>query len=166
MTAAAPFGRLSYSGTREVANAESVNVTAGQHVDGIDFHVAELARRIELRGRLTFGNGAALADQSVEFTGNDLRYREHGRTDAEGGFVVRVLAGRPGSLIGKIRVSRNEIGKCPQFEVNPRPDAYPVILTSTPYPVAGDKSLSEIQVLFPFPSCDAWLRQEAKRKKP
>jgi len=165
MTAAAPFGRLYYPGTPNLDKAGVLSVAAGQHLEGIDIHVSELARRIDLRGRLTFSNGVPLADQSLDFRGNDGRYQQSGRTDADGNFVMQILAGRPGSLTGQISIWRDQEGACPQFRAKFNPKGYAVFLTSTPYPVAGDMTLSRIELVFPFPSCDAWLKHEAELKK-
>jgi hypothetical protein len=164
MTAAAPFGRLYYPGTPELDKAGVLTVAAGQHLDGSDIHVSELARRIELRGRLTFSNGVPLADQSLDFRGDDGRYLQYGRTDADGNFVMQILAGRPGRLTGEISLWRDQAGACPQFEAKFNPNGHAVFLKSTPYPVAGDVSLSRIELVFAFPSCDAWLKHEAERK--
>lgn len=165
MTAAAPFGRLYYPGTPELDKAGVLTVAAGQHLDGIDIHVSELARRIELRGRLTFSNGIPLADQSLDFRGNDGRYQQYGRTDGDGNFVMQILAGRPGRLTGEISIWRDQEGACPQFAAKFNPNGYAVFLKSAPYPVAGDMSLSRVALVFPFPSCDAWLKHEAERKQ-
>jgi len=165
MTAAAPFGRLYYPGTPEPDKAGVLTVAAGQHLGGIDVHVSELARRIELRGRLTFSDGMPLANQSLEFRGNDGGYHQYGRTDADGKFVMQILAERPGQLTGEISIWRDQKGACPQFEAKFNPNGYAVFLKSTPFPVPGDMSLSGIELVFPFPSCDAWLKHEAERKQ-
>ncbi|MDP8983359.1 MAG: carboxypeptidase-like regulatory domain-containing protein [Acidobacteriota bacterium] len=89
MTAAAPFGRLYYPGTPDTNKAGVLTIAAGQHLDGIDFRISELARRIELRGRLSFSNGVPLVDQSLDFQGDDGRYRQYGRTDRDGNFVMQ-----------------------------------------------------------------------------
>jgi hypothetical protein len=165
MTAAAPFGRLYYPGTPELDKAGVLTVAASQHLDGIDVHVSELARRIELRGRLIFSDGVPLTDQSVDFRGDDGRYLQYGRTDADGNFVMQILAGRPGRLTGEISIWRDQEGACPQFEAKFNPNGYAVFLKSTPYSVAGNVSLPRIELVFPFPSCDAWLKQEAEPKQ-
>jgi len=165
MTAAAPFGRLYYPGTPNLDKAGVLTVAAGQHLDGIDIQVSELARRIELRGRLTFSNGVPLVDQALNFRGNEGRYQEYGRTDANGNFVMQILAGRPGTLTGEISLWRDQESACPQFRAKINPKKYAASLKSTPYPVAGDMSLSRIEVVFPFPSCDAWIKHEAELKK-
>ena len=165
MTAAAPIGRLYYPGTPELDKAGVLNVAAGQHLDGIDIHVSEFARRIELRGRLMFRDGVPLAHQSLDFRGNDGGYQQYGRTDADGRFVMQILADRPGDLTGEISIWRDQQGACPQFEAKFNPNGYAVFLKSTPHPVAGDMSLSDIELVFPFPSCDAWLKHEAERKQ-
>jgi hypothetical protein len=164
MTAAAPFGRLYYPGTPELDKARVLTVTAGQHLDGIDLNVPELARRIELRGRLTFLNGVPLPRQSLDFRGSDGLYQQYGRTDADGNFVMQILAGRPGGLTGEISIWREQEGACPQFGAKFNPNGYAASLKSTPYPVAGDMSVSHIELMLPFPSCDAWLKREVERK--
>ena len=165
MTAAAPFGRLYYPGTPELDRAGVLTIAADQHLDGIDVHVAELARRIELRGRLTFSNDVPLANQSLDFRGNDGGYQQYGRTDADGKFAMQILAERPGKLTGQISIWRGQESACPQFEAKFNPNGFAVFLNSTPYSVAGDRSLSGIELVFPFASCDAWLKHEAERKK-
>ena len=165
MTAAAPFGRLYYPGTPILEKAGVLTISAGQHLEHVDIHVSELARRLELRGRLVFSDGVALANQSIDFRGNDGRYQQYGRTDAHGEFVIEILAGRPGLLNSEISVWRGEEGACPQFRAKFNPNGWAAPLKSTPYPVAGESSLSNIEVTFPFPSCDAWLKKEAERNR-
>jgi hypothetical protein len=165
MTAAAPFGRLYYPGTPDIEKASVVTIAAGEHVDGIDIHVSELARRIELRGRLIFSNGVPLPDQMLDFRGNDGHYQQYGHTDGDGNFVMHLLAGRPGTLTGSISVSREQAGACPQFNATFRPNGYGTSLKSMPYPVGGDNDLVGIEVAFPFPSCDTWLESEAEMRK-
>ena len=164
MTAAAPFGRLCYPGTPDFDKASVLTIVAGQHLEGVDIHVPQLARRIELRGRLTFSDGVPLADQLLDFRGNDDRYQQYGRTDADGNFVMQILAERPGTLTGEISIWRDQEGACPQFGAKFNPQGHAVFLKSTPSPVAGDMSLSDIEVVFPFRSCDAWLKHEAELK--
>jgi protocatechuate 3,4-dioxygenase beta subunit len=164
MTAAAPFGRLYYPGTPKVDEAGVLTVAAGQHLEGIDIHVSGLARRIELRGRLTFSDGVPLADQAVDFRGNDGRYQQYGRTEADGSFRMQIVAERSGNLTSNIMVSRDQAGACPQFGAKFNPQGYVAFVKSTPYPVGGDMSLSGVELVFPFPSCDAWLKQQATRK--
>jgi hypothetical protein len=118
-----------------------------------------------LRGRLIFGDGVPLADQSLDFRGNDGRYQQYGRTDANGNFVMEILAGRPGTLTGEISIWRGEEVGCPQFSAKFNPNRWAVFLKSPPYPVAGDASLSGIELAFPFPSCDAWLKKQAERNR-
>jgi hypothetical protein len=164
MSAAAPFGQLYYPGTPDVNKAGILTITAGQHLDGIDLRVTELAGRIELRGRLTFSNGVPLVDQSLNFRENDGNHLEYGQTDRDGNFVMQILAGRPGTLTGQILIGRDQESACPQFNAKFNPGGYAVSLKSMPYPVAGDKNLSGIEVVFPFPSCDAWIKKQAELK--
>jgi len=164
MTAAAPFASLYYPGTPNLDKAAVLTVAAGQPLDGIDIRVAELAQRIELRGRLIFANGVPLANQALDFRGDDGRYQQYGRTDGDGNLMMQILAGRPGKLTGEISIWRDQENACPQFGAKFNPKGYAVFLKSTPSPVAGDASLSHIELVFPFPSCDAWLKHEAERK--
>lgn len=165
MTAREPIGRLYYPGTAEREKAGVLTVAAGQHVEGINILVPELARRIELRGRLTFNDGVAHAEALLAFRGHDGRYSESVLTDGEGKFVMRVLAGRPGTLTGEIAIWRERAGACPQVPAKFSQEGLAAQLESTPYPVAGDVSLSEIQVVFPFPSCKALLRRVAGKRE-
>lgn len=162
MSASAPFGRLYYPGTSDIDKAGTVTVAAGRHVDGIDFRVSELARRIELRGRLTFSDGVPLPNQMVKFQGDGERYFEYGWADAEGTFVMRTLEGRPGKLTAEFLFAPEDLAACPQFRAKVAPNGFLTLAPATPYPVAGDKSLSGIHMLFPHPSCKAWLERDAR----
>jgi hypothetical protein len=135
-------------------------VAAGRHVEGIDIRVTELARRIDLRGRLTFSDGVAVANKPATFSAHAGRYRQNGRTDGEGRFEMRILAGRPGMLSGEIMISRQQASACPEAGKKFEPEEIAAFLQSTPYPVAGDVNLAEIRVVFSFPSCKAPLKRE------
>lgn len=165
MTAAAPVGRLYYPGTPELDKAGVVTVAAGQHLEGIDLHATELARRLELRGRLIFSNGVPLPGQSVGFHSKDASYHEYGRTDADGNFTMQILAGRAGQLVGEPIVWWSD-DACPQFRAVFNPTDHAAGLPSVPYDVAGDRSISGIEVVFPVPSCDEWLRWQRGDPKP
>jgi protocatechuate 3,4-dioxygenase beta subunit len=164
MSAAAPFGRLYYPGTHKVDQSGVVTLSAGQHLNGIDIHVPELARRIELRGRVTFSDGVPVPKQSLDFRGSDGHHLEYGRTDSEGNFVMQTLADLGGTLTSAILLFGDDAGACPQFAAKFNPKGYGASLDASPYPVAGDSNLSGIQVLFPFPSCDTWVRKQAAQK--
>lgn len=162
-TAAAPFGKLYHPGTAEVEKAGLLTVAAGEHLDNVDIRVPELARRIELRGRLTFSDGVPVPHQSLYFREKEEGRPEYGRTDAAGNFTMRILVGRSGHLSSEINVERQEAAACPQFRAGFNPRGYIAGLKSTPAPVAGDKDISGMVVTFPFPSCEEWLKQEAAR---
>jgi hypothetical protein len=162
-TAAAPFGPLYYPGTPELEKAGVLTVVAGQHLTGADIQVPRLAPRIELSGRLIFSNGVPLAGQSLTFDSTDNRYHEYSNTDALGNFRMQVLSGQTGSLLGRIFIFRDVEHACPQFNAKFSPEGHGASLLSSPFPVAGDKSLSGIEVIFPFPSCDAWVKRYSPR---
>ncbi|MGJ5817658.1 MSCRAMM family protein [Paludibaculum fermentans] len=164
MSAASPFSKFYYPGTSDTDKAAILTVAAGQHLDGIDIRVSKLARRIELRGRLIFSDGVPLPRQSFEFRKDGGGYRESGYTDAEGNFVLPILAGRPGKLIGSFSLWRDLQDACPQFGAKFNPNGYGATLDSTPTAISGTSDLSGIEIVFPFPSCAAWLKREAERK--
>ena len=78
---------------------------------------------------------------------------------------MQILAGRPGTVTGEISIWRDQEGACPEFNAKFNPNGYAVFLKSTPHPVGGDKDLSGMEVVFPFPSCDAWLKKPAEPKR-
>ena len=140
VTAAQPFGRLYYPGTPEIAKAAVLTVAVGQNLEGIDLHVPELVRRIELRGHLVFSNGVPLPNQSLEFKGDVDDYQQYGRKDADGNFEMQILAGRAGKLTGELSIWRGQEGDCPQFGAKFEQNGGVVFLKSTSFPVAGDMS--------------------------
>jgi protocatechuate 3,4-dioxygenase beta subunit len=164
MSAAAPFGKLYHPGTPDGNKGTILTITAGQHIANVDFRVSALARRIELRGRLIFSDGIPVPRQSLHFSGDDGRYQQHGSSDADGNFVMQILAGRPGSLTSEIMVWRHEQGSCSHFPVKLNPNGTPGPLKSASYRVAGETGVSGVEVVFPFRSCEAWLKSEAERK--
>jgi len=165
MSAAVPFGKLYHPGTPDVRKGTILNVNAGQHLDGVDFRVPALAPRIELRGRLTFGDGVPIPRQSLEFRSDDGHYLEHGRSDKNGNFVMQVLAGRPGSLTSNILIWREDRRACPQFPLKLNPNGFDAGVESSSYRIAGEANISGLEVVFPYPACEPWLkREEAGRK--
>lgn len=163
LTAEEPFGRLYYPGTPDVEKAGVLTVAAGQHRSRADIHIPKLAPRIELRGRLIFNDGVPLPNQWLDFRASVGTDHQRGRTDANGNFAIQILSGRVGELTGEISIWRELEGACPQFRAKFHPNGFAASLKSTPYPIAVNASLFQIEVMFPFPSCDAWLKREAER---
>lgn len=159
---AVPFAWLYHPGTSEREKARVVTVAAGQHANAIDFQVSEQDRVIVLSGQVTFSDGVPVARQLVRFREKAGSYEVHGYTDYEGSFIVQISRGVAGSIRGEILMMRPLPDACPQFEDGLVAGA---LLRSTPQPVAGDKGLSGIRVVFPIPSCKAWLEQEEARRK-
>lgn len=163
-SASEPFGRLYYPGTSEQEKAGVLDVAGGQHLEGIDLRVPELAQRIQLRGRLIFSDGVPLAEQWISFLGLDGRGGQGSRTDAGGNFVVRILAGRPGQLTGHLNFWSGLESSCPQLAEALGDNRRALRLESRPTFVSGTEDLSGIEVVFPFPSCEAWVQKDRAMK--
>ncbi|HAX42834.1 MAG TPA: carboxypeptidase-like regulatory domain-containing protein [Bryobacteraceae bacterium] len=163
-SASEPFGRLYYPGTSEQEKAGVLNVAGGQHLEGIDLRVPELVRRIQLRGRLVFSDGVPLAEQSISFLGLDGRGGRGSRTDGRGSFVVQILAGRAGQLTGHLTLWSGLESACPQFAEALGENRRELRLESKPTLVSGTEDLSGIEVVFPFPSCEAWVQKDRAMK--
>jgi hypothetical protein len=160
-SASAPFGRLYYPGTTDRAKARIVTVVAGEPLDGIEIRVPSLAPRLRLQGRLVFNDGTPLPNASMQFESDDDKHKESGKTDAQGNFDMLVLSGNAGELSSDIWISTDVAAGCPQWKVK----AGATTLYSQAYRVAGDQSLSSIQIVFPLPPCETWLKKQAEEKK-
>jgi hypothetical protein len=149
LTAETPFGKRYHPGVAERERAGVVTVAAGQHLEGIDILVPELARTIELRGRFVFLDGVGAPGQLVDFLGQDGRSRLEALTDGEGNFVMRLLAGQTGTLRGRLWIFPDLQDACPQFCQQPGGE------------IVGYYWLG-IEVVFPARSCEAWLRRVSR----
>lgn len=164
MSAEAPFGRFYYPATADRDKASNVTISAGQHLAAIDFVIKELAPLIELRGRLVFSDGVPLPDESVQFIEDGEQSGQYGQTDAQGNFTMKILANRTGAVRSELMLWREQEKDCPQFGAKFNPRGLAASMKSTAYPVAGDRNLSGIEVIFPFPSCEAWLKNQSEMK--
>jgi hypothetical protein len=136
LTAETPFGKRYHPGVAERERAGVVTVAAGQHLEGIDILVPELARTIELRGRFVFLDGVGAPGQLV--------------------------AGQTGTLRGRLWIFPDLQDACPQFCQQPGGEIVGYYWLGMPHSVAGDKNLSGIEVVFPARSCEAWLRRVSR----
>lgn len=165
ITADEPFGRLYYPGTPNPSNANTVTIAEGQHLANIDFHVPKIAPRIELQGRLLFSDGVPVPHQTIDYRPDSGVGQQQTRTSPNGEFLIHVLAGHPGKLTGEIYLLDDFAGACPQFARNVQSSSFSISLKSNPTPVARDKSLSAIDVVFLIPSCRPWLEHVTNLRK-
>jgi len=155
ITAREPFPTIYYPGTTEQAKGEIVTVADGQHLDGLDIRIPELARRVTIRGRLIFQDSEKAAGQGVT-----IRY-ETGKTtrttsDAEGRFGFEIVAGQTGVACGEIMLSRDEAVACPQFGAVFNPGGWVALLQSSSVSVSASMEADEITLVFPFRSCASY----------
>lgn len=155
ITAREPFPAIYYPGTTEQAKGEIVTVADGQHLDGLDIRIPELARRVTIRGRLIFQDSEKAAGQGVT-----IRY-ETGKTtrttsDAEGRFRFEIVAGQTGVACGEIMLSRDEAAACPHFGAVFNPGGWAALLQSSSVPVSASMEADEVTLVFPFRSCASY----------
>lgn len=156
-SASAPFGVVFYPGVTDRKTASVVAVEPGKAVVVSDLQIPQISELIELRGKLTYSDGAPIADETVDLVPNDKVTFEDSRikTDEKGGFVIQVPRGFAGTMSASEYVYFEAYKKCPKIDelVNENGGRGLTVYTNK-FEFDGQTSVSNIELVFPFPKCE------------
>jgi hypothetical protein len=149
-----PFGKLYYPGVDSRENAGVIAVEAGRYNLGVDLQIPQIARLIEITGRVLFADDGPANGLWVNFDPSDKGKfdRISTRTDAEGRFSLKVPLGAAGEVQGSRYFSEYKYPHCSEIMATVKARGSSEIFT-TPLEVTGTEPISNAILRLPFDFC-------------
>lgn len=155
----APFPRVFYPGTTELAKATTLTVALGQTLQDIDVVVPAMLDTITVEGVLLFSDDQPVTNQYVHFEGIEkagLLSWNNDETDEQGRFSLKIIKGHQGKLLSKMGVYHGMYRNCPVMDalVKETPQKLAVLSTQQ-IKIDAEQDLRNVVLRFPVPSCQA-----------
>lgn len=159
LSAREPFRRFYYPNVYEREKAKVVTVVEGYDAEPIDIHVPEVKEVVDIEGVFLSADRMPVTRASIFFQVEQSDELIDGggftRTDEKGRFVLRVLKGLKGKLVGTVDLDDNEFKKCPQLvaslKTNPATDWR--THKTDPIDLHIEGNVNNLVLKLPFASC-------------
>jgi hypothetical protein len=143
-------------GVRERERGTVVAVEAGKYLSDLEIRLPSEEKRYKIQGQFQFADGAPVAGATVIFTSPKSGYTETTETHADGSFGLSIVAGMEGQLDGRLGVMESILGRCPEFQVEPRRSGLIRFMDASPVPLLGDSDREDLRLTLASPSCKSW----------
>jgi Protocatechuate 3,4-dioxygenase beta subunit len=149
-----PFERVFYPGVFERGNASVIVVEPGRYNTGLDIHVPQINRLIQISGKIEFANGVSVGDESVIFRpeNNKKFHSIETRADSQGRFTLDIPFEAAGTLAGRKNFWKNDYS-CPQI-IAAREAAKSESIETSLLSITGIEPLTNALLKFPFDFCE------------
>ncbi|HEY9283805.1 MAG TPA: hypothetical protein VIP46_10155 [Pyrinomonadaceae bacterium] len=164
ITSSEPFGKFYYPNVAERERAAVITVGPGDRVTGLDIHPPGAVETITVEGRFLYSDGQPVVGESVEFNpekyAGDVEGRAEAHTDTAGRFSLKILKGLRGQLHGVMGLYYGKFDNCPKLEATLKRIAPNYVLKTPALTLGTDADLREVELRYPFPSCQKERDQE------
>lgn len=159
ITSRTPFRTLYYPGVFELEKAAVINVGIGDSRDELNIQVPQIEELVTVEGTFLYSDGKPVIDESVGFKAEKKdKYDGDARakTDSQGRFLIKILKGMRGKLVGSMYTYIGEFENCPKLEaiIRQQNDKSTSYDAKTPeIEINAVENIFDVKLNFPFPGC-------------
>ncbi|HLL74518.1 MAG TPA: hypothetical protein VK421_04585, partial [Pyrinomonadaceae bacterium] len=165
ITSSEPFGKFYYPNVAERERAAVITVGPGDRVTGLDIHAPAAIETITVEGRFLYSDGQPIVGETVEFKpekdAGDMEGGAKTYSDTAGRFSLNILKGLKGQLHGQMVAYYGKFENCPKLEASLKKQIARDYALKTPaLALSADADLRDVELRYPFPSCQKERDQE------
>ncbi len=155
-----PFPTLYYPNVFSREKAQIITVNEGENQNGIVIQVPEVKETIYLSGKLLSSDGVPVVRARISFVATETNENIDGSnfalTDEEGKFLIKILRGLKGNLLGFVTLDQNQFKDCPQTVklINENGKIDWRNKKSNTIEIKADENFDDLELKLPFPSCN------------